>query len=100
MKCWDDLWGTLNKPGVVVPLRLKVYKDEQLFLEEIILTGGVYWWKRFNYEGMNKSSAVRLIKILELPPGLYSVDVSTIERVDEFREMESYVVFSYYNPKH
>ncbi|AZD03368.1 hypothetical protein C4K27_4182 [Pseudomonas chlororaphis subsp. chlororaphis] len=41
-----------------------------------------------------------MIEILELAPGSYSVEVSTLEELEAFRGIEGFVKFSYYNPKH
>jgi hypothetical protein len=38
--------------------------------------------------------------MLKLPPGSYSVEVSTFEEVEAFQEIEGLVEFTYYNPKH
>ncbi|RMR71730.1 hypothetical protein ALP82_200225 [Pseudomonas savastanoi pv. fraxini] len=63
------------------------------------MTEGVDSGQAFEYEGDYKSAQVRDIKHLALLPGEYTVEVLTLERVDAFSGIESYIEFSYYNPK-
>ncbi|CAD5201458.1 DUF5625 family protein [Pseudomonas sp. FEN] len=95
------LWGggVYNEKGVPIPIRLRILKDDVLFFDEHILTSGINSGQAFEYEGDYKSTQVRDIKYLELSPGEYSVEAITLEEIEAFRGTESYVEFSYYNPK-
>ncbi|EJL07201.1 hypothetical protein Pchl3084_3836 [Pseudomonas chlororaphis subsp. aureofaciens 30-84] len=95
-----EIWGDLDHEGVAIPIHLRVLKDEQVFFDEELVTTGVQWGQGIDYEGRNINVAVRLIEILELAPGSYSVEVSTLEELEAFRGIEGFVKFSYYNPKH
>lgn len=95
-----DVWGDPNNEGVAIPLNLRVVKNGKIFFDEGLVTTGVQWGQGFDYEGRRLNTAVRLIKTLELLPGSYSVEVSALEGVEAFQQVESFVEFSYYNPKH
>ncbi|WP_123573124.1 DUF5625 family protein [Pseudomonas chlororaphis] len=96
----EEIWGTSHKEGVAIPVHLRVLKDGTPVFDEDIATTGIYWGQTFDYQGQRINTTVRLIKTLELSPGRYSVEVGTLGEVQAFRSIESYVEFSYYNPKH
>jgi len=95
-----DIWGDPNNEGVAIPIHLRVVKGGAIFFDERLVTTNVDWGLGFDYEGRRLNTAVRLIRMLELPPGSYSVEVSTFEEVEAFQEIEGLVEFTYYNPKH
>ncbi|UCR87603.1 DUF5625 family protein [Pseudomonas chlororaphis] len=96
----EEILGTSHKEGVAIPLHLRVLKDGTPVFDGNIVTTRIYWGQTFDYQGQRINTAVRLIKTLELSPGKYSVEVGTLGEVQAFRSIESYVEFSYYNPKH
>ncbi|WP_338805939.1 DUF5625 family protein [Pseudomonas chlororaphis] len=100
MNSREEIWGTSHKEGVAIPVHLRVLKDGTPVFDGNIVTTGINWGQTFDYQGRRINTAVRLIKTLELSPGKYSVEVGTLGEVQEFRSIESYVEFSYYNPKH
>ncbi|WDG52355.1 DUF5625 family protein [Pseudomonas chlororaphis] len=95
-----EVWGNYGVDGVAIPIHLRVLKDGQVFFEKSLITVGVQWGQTFDYEGRRLNTAVRLIKTLELSPGSYSVEVSTLGDLEAFRGIEGFVEFSYYDPKH
>lgn len=95
-----EVWGDSHHQGVAIPLHLRVVRDGVTFFDESLITTGVNWGQTFDYQGQTITTAVRLIKTLELVPGTYSVEVNTFKEVQDFRNIESFVEFSYYNPKH
>ncbi|MHC8372909.1 DUF5625 family protein [Pseudomonas sp. MDT1-85] len=95
-----EVWGDYSVDGVAIPIHLRVLKDGQIFFDKNLITIGVQWGQGFDYEGRRLNTAVRLIKTLELSPGSYSVEVSTLDDLEAFRGIEGFVEFSYYNPKH
>lgn len=101
MDAQSKLWGVWgeNDGGTPIPIRLSVMKDNQIFFNELIITRGTNSTFAFDYEGARKSVQLRDIKHLTLPPGKYIVDVSTTETIEAFSKTETYVKFSYYNPK-
>ncbi len=100
MNSLEKIWGTSHKEGVAIPVHLRVLKDGTPVFDGNIVTTGINWGQTFDYQGRRINTAVRLIKTLELSPGKYSVEVGTLGEVQAFRSIESYVEFSYYNPKH
>ncbi|AZD09353.1 hypothetical protein C4K26_3958 [Pseudomonas chlororaphis] len=95
-----EVWGDYNVDGVAIPVHLRVLKDGQVFFDKSLITTGIQWGQGFDYEGRRMNTAVRLIKTLELSPGKYSVEVSTLDDLQAFRGIEGFVEFSYYDPKH
>ncbi|KAA3532670.1 MULTISPECIES: DUF5625 family protein [Pseudomonas] len=95
------IWGgdMAGDKGIPISVHLRVLKDRAIFFDEIVMTEGVDSGQAFEYEGDYKSAQVRDIKHLALLPGEYTVEVLTLERVDAFSGIESYIEFSYYNPK-
>ncbi|PHM77226.1 hypothetical protein Xcab_02269 [Xenorhabdus cabanillasii JM26] len=99
MKRRLDLFGDINKDGIVTPISLQIVKDGTIFFDEKINAGGLGWGQSFDYEGRRINMAVRNIKILELPPGRYSAVITTLENVPAFNGIESFVELTYFNPK-
>uniref|UniRef100_UPI001BD29DE4 DUF5625 family protein n=1 Tax=Photorhabdus heterorhabditis TaxID=880156 RepID=UPI001BD29DE4 len=99
MKRRLELFGNVDKGGVITPVSLHLVKDSKIFFDKKINAGGRGWGRSFDYEGRRVNIAVRNIKILELPPGRYSAVITTLEDVPAFSGIESFVEFAYYNPK-
>jgi len=95
-----QIWGDFNHEGVAVPVHLRVLKDGEEVFDEQLVTTGTQWGQTFDYEGQVLTTAVRLIKTLELSPGNYSIAVSTLDDLESFRNIESFVEVCYYKPKH
>ncbi|GFM87060.1 hypothetical protein PSCICO_24590 [Pseudomonas cichorii] len=95
------LWGRfgLEEKGTLVPVRLRVTKNNELFFDEVLLAGGVDSGHAFEYGGVHKSALAREVKSFALSPGNYSFEIFTMDGVEAFRGDESYVIFSYYGPK-
>ncbi|MBX8556229.1 hypothetical protein K5D43_17305 [Pseudomonas cichorii] len=91
--------GLYNEGGVPIPVHLRVLKDGQLFFDEVLVTTGIDSGQAFEYEGKYKSTQVRDIKHFAFLPGDYTVEVSTVDKIDAFSGTEGYVEFSYYSPK-
>ncbi|MDE1473993.1 DUF5625 family protein [Xenorhabdus bovienii] len=99
MKRRLELFGNVDKDGVITPVSLHLVKDSKIFFDKKINAGGRGWGQRIDYEGRSINMAVRNIKILELPPGRYSAVITTLENVPDFNGIESFVEFTYYDPK-
>ncbi|NUT80129.1 DUF5625 family protein [Pseudomonas brassicacearum] len=95
------LWGggLYREVGVPIPIGLRVLRNGKLFFEERIMTEGVNSGQAFEYEGDHKSAQVRDIKYLTLAPGEYSFEIVTLNEIEALKGTESYVEFSYYDPK-
>ncbi|WP_342030477.1 DUF5625 family protein [Pseudomonas syringae] len=95
------VWGgdMHNGKGVAIPVHLRILKNGSVFFDEVVITEGVNSGQAFEYEGDYKSTQVRDIKHFAFLPGEYTVEVLTLERIDAFSGIESYVEFSYYNRK-
>ncbi|WP_387465692.1 DUF5625 family protein [Photorhabdus sp. RM323S] len=94
-----ELFGNIDKDGVTTPVSLRLVKDGKVFFDEKINAVGSGWGQSFYYKERSVTTAVRNIKILELPPGRYSAVITTLEDVPAFNGIESFVEFTYYNPK-
>jgi hypothetical protein len=92
--------GDIDYEGVAIPIHLRVLKDEQVYFDKELATTGVQWGQGIEYEGRYVNAAVRLIEILKLVPGSYTVEVSTLDDREVFRGIEGFVQFVYYNPQH
>ncbi|WP_387689369.1 DUF5625 family protein [Photorhabdus sp. RM71S] len=99
MKRRLELFGNVDKDGVITPVSLRLVKDSKIFFDKKINAGGRGWGQSFDYEGRRINMAVRNIKILELPPGRYSAVITTLEDIPAFNDIESFVEFAYYDPK-
>ncbi|MDE1473994.1 DUF5625 family protein [Xenorhabdus bovienii] len=94
-----ELFGSIDKNGVITPISLHLVRNGQVFFDEKINAGGYGWGHVFDYEERRVNTAVREIKTLSLPPGRYSAVITTLEDVPAFNGIESFVEFTYYNPK-
>ncbi|OCA52714.1 DUF5625 family protein [Photorhabdus namnaonensis] len=95
----DKLFGNIDKDGVAVPVSLRLVKDGKVFFDKEINTVGSEGIQSFYYNERRINTTVRDIKTLVLPPGRYSVVITTLEDVPAFNGIESFVEFTYYNPK-
>ncbi|MDH1630276.1 DUF5625 family protein [Pseudomonas mosselii] len=94
------IFGDTNEEGVPIDMHLRVLRDGVAVLDQDVRTVGTYWGQVFIRDERRLNTAVRLIRILELSPGTYTIEARTLSDVDSFKGIESYVEFSYYNPKH
>ncbi|NHB60130.1 DUF5625 family protein [Photorhabdus sp. RW14-46] len=99
MKRRLELFGYIDKDGVITPVSLHLVRNGEVFLDEKINAGGRSWGLSFDYEGRRITTAVREIKTLSLPPGRYSAVITTLEDVPAFNGIESFVELTYFNPK-
>ncbi|NHB92422.1 DUF5625 family protein [Photorhabdus cinerea] len=99
MKRRLELFGNVDKDGVITPVSLHLVKDSKIFFDKKINAGGCGWGQSLDYQGRSINMAVRNIKILELLPGRYSAVITTLEDVPALDDIESFVEFTYYNPK-
>ncbi len=95
----DKLFGSIDKDGVAIPVSLRVVKDGKVFFDQKINAVGSGWGRTFDYEERRVNTTVREIKTFSLPPGHYSAVTTTLEDVPEFNGIESFVEFTYYDPK-
>ncbi|NHB60132.1 DUF5625 family protein [Photorhabdus sp. RW14-46] len=95
----DKLFGSIDKDGVAIPVSLRVIKDGKVFFDEKINAVGSGWGRTFDYEERRVNTTVREIKTFSLPPGRYSAVITTLEDVPAFNGIESFVEFTYYDPK-
>lgn len=96
----EKILGNLYEEGVAINIKLRISKNDVIFLDETITAIGTGWGQTILVEQQTVSTAVRLIKILELPPGDYTSEITTLEDKPSFRETESILEISYFNPKH
>lgn len=94
-----SIFGSINKEGVPIPIHFRLVKDGEVLFEEIIVTRGTQSYQGTNYKGEIKSTAIRDIKHFGLLPGNYFAEIKTLESSEEFKGIETYAEFSYYNPK-
>lgn len=94
-----ELFGRVDKAGVIIPISLRIVKDGQLFFDQKINTKGTDGGQAFYYQETRKNTAVRDIKSFLLFPGHYSVVITTLENVPLFKGIESFVQITYYDPK-
>ncbi|MCA6221565.1 DUF5625 family protein [Photorhabdus antumapuensis] len=95
----DKLFGSIDKNGVAIPVSLRLVKNGKVFFDKKINAVGSGWGRTFDYEERRVNTTVREIKTLSLPPGRYSAVITTLEDVSAFNGIESFVEFTYYNPK-
>jgi len=94
------IFGEVNEEGVPIDMHLRVLRDGVAVLDQDVRTVGTYWGQVFIRDERRLNTAVRLIRTLELSPGNYTIEARTLSDVDSFIGIESYVEFSYFNPKH
>ncbi|MCW7547828.1 DUF5625 family protein [Photorhabdus sp. APURE] len=99
MKRRLELFGYIDKDGVITPVSLHLVRNGEVFFDEKINAGGRSWGRSFDYEGRSITTAVREIKTLSLPPGRYSAVITTLEDVPAFNGIQSFVQLTYFNPK-
>ncbi|OCA52700.1 DUF5625 family protein [Photorhabdus namnaonensis] len=92
-------FGRADKDGVIIPVSLHIVKDGEIFFDKRINARGYDGGQAFYYEEKYVNTAVREIKTFLLPPGSYSVVITTLEDVPAFNGIESFVGFTYYDPK-
>lgn len=85
------LFGSVDDRGVVIPISLYLVKDGEVFYDRTINTEGNSWEQDFYFGERRVNSAGRIIKILELPPGHYSLVMSTQKDTPEFNRIETFV---------
>ncbi|TNH41532.1 DUF5625 family protein [Photorhabdus luminescens] len=95
MKRRLELFGYIDKDGVITPVSLHLVRNGEVFFDEKISAGG----RSFDFEGRSITTAVREIKTLSLPPGRYSAVITTLEDVPAFNGIESFLELAYFNPK-
>ncbi|MCA6221568.1 DUF5625 family protein [Photorhabdus antumapuensis] len=93
------LFGDINHDGVAIPVLLRLVKDGEVFFDEKINSGECCWGRTVYYKARRINTAVRNVKILELPPGRYSAVITTLEDVPAFNGIQSFVQLIYFNPK-
>ncbi|MBS9439932.1 hypothetical protein EAE91_23125 [Photorhabdus noenieputensis] len=92
-------FGRADKDGVIIPVSLHIVKDGEIFFDKKINARGYDGGQAFYYEEKYVNTAVREIKTFLLPPGRYSAVITTLEDVPEFNGINSFVGFTYYDPK-
>ncbi|NRN30747.1 DUF5625 family protein [Photorhabdus heterorhabditis] len=99
MKRRFKLFGSISDDGVTIPVSLYLVRNDKFFFDEKINSVGYGGGKSFYYEERRVNTAVREIKTFSLPPGRYSAVITTLEDVPAFKGIESFIVFTYYDPK-
>ncbi|NRN30825.1 DUF5625 family protein [Photorhabdus heterorhabditis] len=99
MKRRLELFGNIDKGGVITPVSLRVVKDGKVFFDEKINSVGSEGTQSFYYKEKSITAAVREIKTLSLPSGRYSAVITILEDVPAFNGIQSFVQFTYFNPK-
>ncbi|MBS9444419.1 DUF5625 family protein [Photorhabdus heterorhabditis] len=92
-------FGRADKDGVITPVSLHIVKDGEIFFDKKINARGYDGGQVFYYEERRINTAVREIKTFSLPPGNYSVVITPLGNVPAFSGIESFVGFTYYDPK-
>ncbi|KOY60258.1 hypothetical protein AM629_20350 [Photorhabdus heterorhabditis] len=94
-----ELFGNVDKDGVITPVSLRLVKDGKVFFDEEINSVGSEGTQSFYYKERSITTAVREIKTLSLPSGRYSAVITILEDVPAFNGIESFVQLTYFNPK-
>ncbi|TNH41531.1 DUF5625 family protein [Photorhabdus luminescens] len=94
-----ELFGSIDKGGVITPVSFRLIKDGKVFFDEEINTGGREGTQSFYYKERSITAAVREIKTLSLPSGRYSAVITTLEDVTAFNGIQSFIQLIYFNPK-
>ncbi|MEK9498401.1 DUF5625 family protein [Photorhabdus sp. P32] len=92
-------FGRADKDGVIIPVSLQIVRDGKIFFDKKINARGYDGGQAFYYEEKYVNTAVREIKTFLLPPGRYSAVITTLGDVPAFNGIESFVGFTYYDPK-
>ena len=96
----EKIWGNIDDEGIATEVGLQVQRDSKLIFDRTIRAVGTGWGQSFEYKGERLNTAVRLIKIIELQPGDYTIEARTLNDIQAFRDISSWIEFTYYNPKH
>jgi uncharacterized protein DUF5625 len=100
----DDLWrvlklvGKSNATGIIVPVRLKLFRVEAGSNSEQIYDGTVETQSHYVH-GFGKNddgNYKRMIASIDLKPGLYRVHLNTIKDSPEFVGTPSHVIIEYH----
>ena len=94
----SELFGGVKKDGVIIPLSIRLFKDKGIYYEETVITAGSGVSYYAHYGNRAVSSTVRSVKKLEVPPGSYSVVITTLEDTLEFVGIESFLEFKLFKP--
>ncbi|MBS9439934.1 hypothetical protein EAE91_23135 [Photorhabdus noenieputensis] len=94
-----ELFGSIDKVGVITPVSFRLVKDGKVFFDEEINAVGSEGTQSFYYKERNIATAVREIKTLSLPSGRYSAVITTLEDVPDFNGIQSFIQLTYFNPK-
>lgn len=94
-----ELYGNVNKKGVVIPVSFRLLKNGRVFYDREINTAWSHASSFVHIEGRSIYSVERAIRLLELPPGHYSVVITTLDDTPEFDGIDSFVHVTYFNKK-
>ncbi|WP_139815868.1 DUF5625 family protein [Serratia proteamaculans] len=94
-----ELYGNIDNKGIVIPVSLRLLKDGKVFYKKEINTKGSSGSSYVHIEERLVYSVERVIRMLELPPGQYSVVISTLGDTPEFIGIDSFVHVTYFNKK-
>lgn len=94
------IWGDIDNAGVPIKLKLRVLRDDIPIFNEYIQTTGTNGGYTFLHENQRLNTAMRTIRILELPLGNYTAELTTLDNVEPFEDTLSYIEVGYHNPKH
>ena len=85
--------------GVPIPLHVRLVKDGEVLMDEVVHTSAVDFFQAINYGGQRKSVTGRAAQVVWLDPGNYFLEARTVQETTEFSGTESYIEFGYFNPK-
>ncbi|UFH49386.1 DUF5625 family protein [Pseudomonas sp. KNUC1026] len=93
------IWGDSYRDGVGIDMNIRIVRNGFLMLDQNVRTAGTFWHKGFWWEGRHFETSLRAVRILNLPPGDYVVEMRTLHDTAEFKAIEIFAYFSYHNPK-
>ncbi|UFH49385.1 DUF5625 family protein [Pseudomonas sp. KNUC1026] len=93
------IWGDSYRDGVGIDINIRVVRDGVLMLNQNVRTAGTFWHQGFRWEGRRFETSLRAVRILNLTPGDYVVEMRTIVDTPAFKGIQTFAEFSYYNPK-
>lgn len=94
------IWGDVDNEGVPIHVNIRIHRNKILVHNQNIRSVATAWGMTYLHEERMLNTAVRLIRIIELVPGDYTVEIRTLDDAEQFKDIETYISFMRYNPKH
>lgn len=89
----DTVDGADRQGGIPVKVRLLMTKDSKVFFNEVFLTSNVTERHFVNHAGSQKVIGIRKLKNFILEPGIYIVEIRTVEDVPVLKGFDVLLAF-------